>query len=208
MYAERLKLLKRAYSRAERENNLYQECVAQIAELKRKKEYIESLMIATKNLNTVIAKEEQVWREAVLRFLEAEIAEYLDFVYPNDGYCVQLSTRLLRGKLTVEASVRSYCSGVIPGSVSDSQGRLFQQIVSFAALLGIMKILGVNTVYIDEAFSGCSKGNMMQVNAILERVRAKGFNLVLIAQDSTLAQNIAGNILLLERTLDNKTIVR
>ena len=207
MYTERLNTLVKAYKVAEKNNRLYEESQRSIADVNNKLAYINGLSGSLQLLESLIVEQENQWQDAVLRFLEAEIMQDLAFVYPSDGYSVTLSSRVLRGKIHIEASVRSYFTNEMLGDISDTQGRLFQQIVSFAALVGVMKILGVNTVYVDEAFSGAAKANVTKVNKLLSSISERGYNIILIAQDSTMSESISANTLLLSRSLDNKTSV-
>ena len=95
----------------------------------------------------------------------------------------------------------------MPGELSDSQGCLFQQVVSFAALVGIMDLLRVNTVYVDEAFSGVARANIEKITALLNMYQQRGYNIVLIIQDDSVAKSVEANTLMLSRSLDNKTTV-
>lgn len=207
MYMTRLRTLKKAYNSASRGNIAYKEALNNISKYRSQLQYIRGLGQSLRVLNSIIAECESKWRAEVLRILEAEISRDLSFVYPSDGYTVSLSARVLRGKVHVEGVAKSYLGGAMSGDVADSQGRLFQQIVSFGALIGIMKILGVETVYIDEAFSGASKKNVERINALLKDVKSRGFNVILIAQNILMASNIEANTLLLSRSLDNKTSI-
>ena len=208
MYSARLKTLKRAYSAAKKNNEAYNRALEYSNSCKSKLVYIDDIAGSLKLLDAIIAKEENDWQAMVLRILEEEIARDLSYIYDTDGYTVSLRSRVLRGKIRVEASVRSYFMADVPGDISSTQGRLFQQIVSFAALIGIMEILKIKTVYIDEAFSGAVTDNIPKINRLLEYVRSRGFNLVIIAQNAELARNLEANVLFLTRSIDNKTTVK
>lgn len=206
-FCERFSVLSKAYKVASRENLVYTKALGDIAKYREQLAYIENLQQSLKILYSIIVEKENEWQDTVLRILESEIAECLSFVYPADGYYVTLSTRILRGKVHIESMVNSYFLGQAVGDISEMQGRLFQQIVSFAALIALMKILGVDTVYIDEAFSGAAKENVEKINRLLRYVQESGKNLVLIAQDTSMAKDIKANVLFLTRSLDNKTSV-
>lgn len=205
MYSDRLRTLTRAYRNAERNNQAYTKALNSKAEAESRLLYAQGMAGGLSVLNSIIAHQENIWQDSVLRKLEAEIMQALSYVYPEDGYSVELTTRVLRGKVHVEGTVRSYFTKMMPGELSDSQGCLFQQIVSFAALTGIMDLMKVSTVYIDEAFSGVAKSNISKITALLEMYQKRGLNIVLIAQDRSIASGIPANILFLERSIDNKT---
>ena len=160
MYADRMRTLSRAYNSAERSNKLYVQAMEENALQRQQLDFLAGLQEQIKTLDLAITSKESEWREAILSTLEAEIVDCLAYVYPTDGYNVKLSTKVLRGKIHIEAKVKSTFADEIPGRIQRTQGRLFQQVVSFAALIGVMTLLGINTIYIDEAFSGSSKRNV------------------------------------------------
>lgn len=207
MYSDRLRTLVRAYRNAKRNNDAYSEALSNKAEADARLSYAKGIAVSLSMLNAIIAQQENIWQESVLRKLEAEIMQALAYVYPEDGYSVELSTRVLRGKVHVEGVVRSYFTNMMPGELADSQGCLFQQIVSFAALIGLMDLMKVSTVYIDEAFSGVAKANIGKINSLLRMYQERGINIILIAQDMSIASGIPANTLVLERSLDNKTTI-
>lgn len=207
MYSARLRTLKRAYSNAERGNQLYEDALQKQHLHTAQADFLLGLSEHLKSLDLEITRQEGIWREAVLAMLSSEIANDLSFVYPSDGYQVDLSTRILRGKIHISATVRSTFANDFPGKIKGTQGRLFQQVVSFAALIGVMSLLGVKTIYIDEAFSGSAKKNINKLNKLLLHLKERGFNLVIIAQDTAMAEGIPANRLFLSRSIDNKTTV-
>lgn len=207
MYAERLSLLTRAYKSAQKSNKVYEEAQSNVAKFTQQLNYILGIQSGLRLINGIIVDRERQWQEQVQQLIETKIVEYLSYVYPADGYSVSLTTRILRGKVHVDGEVHSYFASQISGDVSETQGRLFQQVVSFAALVAVMEILDVKTAYMDEAFSCAAKANIGKLNALLQHVKEEGFNLVLIAQDTNIAQGIDANVLFLQRSLDNKTTV-
>lgn len=207
MYTERLNTLTKVYKSAKRSNELYESSAKELAKLKAQIAYVSNLNSALHVLARLIMDQEKQWQEKVLRGLEAEIMEELSFVYPNDGYKVQLSSRILRGKIHIEASVSSHFTDSLAGDIEDTQGGLFQQIVSFAALVGIMQIYCVNTIYIDEAFSDASPENVDKLNSLLCHLESRGINIILIAQNTSISLGTNANILYLTRCVDNKTQV-
>ncbi len=208
MYSARLRTLERAYKNAEKNNKLYAATQEKQHLHTYQLQFISGLFENIKALDLAVTKHESEWRQAVLSMLETEIMNDLSFVYPSDGYQVSLSSKVSRGKIHINATVTSTFSNGFPGKIKGTQGRLFQQLVSFAALIGVMSLLGIKTVYIDEAFSGASKKNVQKLNKLLDSIRERGFNLVIIAQDTSMATELEANRMFLARTLDNKTIVR
>lgn len=205
---ERFKTLEKAYKFAAKNNRVYEETQSSIQGIEKQIQYLESLSGAVKILTALIVEQEEQWQRNILDTFEDEIREDLSFVFPEDGYSVNLSSRVLRGKIHIDAYASSYFAGAMRGEISETQGRLFQQVVSFAALVCIMKIMGVNTIYVDEAFSGVATENISKVNALLASLSERGYNIILIAQNMDMAANLYANVLTLSRSLDNQTTVK
>ena len=206
-YSSRVDALRKTYSVLEKNNKAFNQTHAELQAVEAKLEYVSGLGGALTVLERLITQQQAEWQDTILRMLESEISEALAVVYPEDGYTVSLTARLLRGKVHVEGTVKAYFLDEFPGAISDSQGRLFQQIVSFAALMVVMRVLHVNTVYIDEAFSGASVENAGRVNRLLKKYAEQGSNIIIIAQNAEIASGIPSNILYLERSIDNMTSV-
>ena len=207
MYADRIRVLDRAYASAAKHNTLYNNAKTEQLLYQQQVDFLTGLHTQLQTFNLKLTDCESAWREGVLTSLEAEIIEDLAYVFPTDGYNIKLSSQVVRGKIHIEAAVTSIFSGSIPGRIRGTQGRIFQQVVSFAALIGVMHLLGINTVYIDEAFSGSSKRNVEKLNALLEHLAGRGFNLIIIAQDTAMAKGLGANTLYFSRSIDNKTAV-
>lgn len=208
VYTERLQMLARSYKRAERENIAYNEALKQKQILESQINLLVGLQECLKTFSLDVTTKESEWRDAVLGILSSEIADDLAFVYPADGYQVTLISRVLRGKIHIDATVTSTFANNIPGKIKGTQGRLFQQVVSFSSLIGVMSLLGIKTIYVDEAFSGSAKKNVKKLNRLLLSLAERGFNLVLIAQDISMAEGLPANRMFLSRTVDNKTIIQ
>lgn len=207
MYRDRLRVLRKAFKSAESNNALYNEAKKQHNLQEQQLTFLVNLQSQLKAFDLAVTNNESEWRDAVLSVLETEIVNDLNYVFPTDGYNVSLSTKVLRGKIHITVQVRSFNVSEMPGRITGTQGRLFQQVVSFAALISVISLLGINTVYIDEAFSGSSKGNIKKIGRLLDSLKERGFNIIMIAQDTSLADGLDANRLVLVRTIDNKTII-
>lgn len=207
LYVNRLEALYKVYKNLRKQNKFFTDLLDTVNNQERQLDFLFGLHIQIKKFNLAVVQKESDWRAAVLSVLEAEINNDLNFVFPDDGYRAVLDTYVSRGKIQIDVAIASYHTNSMTGRLDKMQGRLFQQVVSFAALIGVMTLLNIKTVYIDEAFSGSSKLNIKKLNSLLSDIKERGFNIVMIAQDGTMAEGIDANIILLERTLDNKTIV-
>lgn len=207
MYSARLRTLTRAYNNAERGNALYTDASQKQMLHQEQVNFLIGLSEHLKTLDLSITEKESEWREGILSVLSSQIVNDLAFVYPSDGYQVNLSAKVLRGKIHISATVTSTFAKDFPGKIKGTQGRLFQQVVSSSTLVGVMSLLGVKTIYMDEAFSGSAKRNVSKLNRLLLHWKERGFNLVIIAQDITMAEGIPANRMFLSRSIDNKTTI-
>lgn len=207
MYADRIRVLDRAYASAAKHNKLYDSAKKEQLLYQQQCDFLTGLQTQLQIFDLKLTEEESTWREGILSLLESEIINDLTYVFPTDGYNVKLQSRVVRGRIHIEASVMSTFSGKIPGRIRSTQGRIFQQVVSFAALIGVMVLLGIDTAYFDEAFSGSSKRNVRKLNALLEHLKQRGLNLIIIAQDTAMAKGLGANTLYFSRSVDNKTAV-
>lgn len=186
-FAQRLRVIDRAFDRITKANEEYLRTLNEIKSYEQKLELSLFLKEDLVKLSHVIVSSEKQWRETVLVVIEREVQRYLDIIYPDDNYIVHLDAviKYSRVKLQVTVSSNNFRDLKIK-----SQGTLFKQIVSLASVSAIMKLKGIYTIYVDEAFSGASKYNLPIVGKIIEELRNDGMNLVLIVQHKDIAHSI------------------
>lgn len=205
-FLNRLSIIERSFNRIEKANKEYLELRKTIEETERKITLICNLSSNLKVLQETITVSEKQWRTAILAIIECEIGKYLNLVYPADNYMVNLDCDIKYGKIKINAAVSS---SNFDSLKVDSQGRLFKQVVSIATVAAIMKLKGVRTIYIDEAFSGASKENMSVVAKVIQAIIEDGISLVLIIQNEDLIPTtVSWHSLHLTRTIDNCTQVQ
>lgn len=152
---------------------------------------LEQLLSIAEALSKEIQNGEKQWQDWAIKDLETTINKCLSIVFPTDGYCIHLNVVTRYNKIRLTTTVSSpFISNCL--TIKESQGRLFQQTVSFGAILAFMKFIGTNTIYIDEAFSGTAISNWDKVNALLEYALSRGANIIMITQNSDI--NLPANI--------------
>lgn len=206
MFSSRLSALKRTMGVIKKSNTAFTEAKSSYNQHESRVKFLEGMQYYLKTFTLSVTENESLWRESLLKVLEYEIMKGLAVVFPTDGYTVKLESSVSRGNIHITASVSSRISE-FPGRIVNTQGRLFQQIVSFMALLSIMSLLGVKTIYIDELFSGSSLENIEKLNTLLRTVGEQGYNIIMIAQNASIADGMEVNRLVLSRTESNRTIV-
>lgn len=187
-YVQRLNVLEKAFNRIEYSNKEYIRISQEIKSATRKLQLISNLSGNVRALVDTITVSEKQWRTAILSIIECEISKYLSFIYPEDNYNICLDCSIKYGKIKVNATVSSNSFNSLKVT---TQGRLFKQIVSLATVSSIMKLKGIKTIYLDEAFSGASKENMALMGRIIAEMVSDGMKLVLIVQHEDL---IPGNV--------------
>lgn len=207
MYSSRLQTLTKAYTSAERDNKIYNEALKEQALQQQQLDFLVGMQNQLKSFDLAVTTKESEWRETILDVLTNEIVSALAYVFPTDGYDVKLTTKVSRGKIHIDAVARSTFAGEMSGRISGTQGRLFQQTVSFSALYSVMLLLGISTIYVDEAFSGSSERNVRKLTSLISSLKERGINLVMIAQNTSMADGLDCNRLILTRSLDNQTTV-
>ena len=204
-YVHRLNVIEKAFNRIEYNNNEYIRISNEIQSAQKKLQLISNLSGNTRALLDVITVSEKQWRTTILSIIECEISKYLSYVYPEDNYSVQLDCDIKYGKIKINATVSS---NSFDNLKLTTQGRLFKQIVSLAAIASIMKINGIKTIYLDEAFSGASKENMALMGKIISEMIVDGINLVLIIQHEDLIPgNVDWHSIYLTRGQHNCTVI-
>lgn len=208
MYTNRLNTLKRMYKKLEKGNKRYNELVSEKHKLELCISNAERLKEQCLRLNQFISDGEAKWRQSILEQIESEVEQALEFVYPNDGYKVKLDVRVLRGRIHVDSYVTSLSLKRIKGKMKRTQGMLFRQIVTLSAIVCIINLLGVNTVYVDETFSGASLDNLIRARKLLSWYNTRGVNMIIIAQNHIVSSDIKNsNIITVSRSSDNKTSI-
>lgn len=209
MYIDRLNTCTKLYKRVVKQNEHYLKLDSNKSRIESNLNAIRRYLQDERELSSYILSAESEWRSAIVKTLEDTITVALSMVFPYDGYTAELDLRPYRSKLKIDASISSYnLNSNTKLSIKGSQGRLLQQILSFSAIITMMKVLGINTIYVDEAFSGASVKNLTRVSDLIAYIASTGVNMVIITQnEAMIPQSINPTIYFLTRSEDNKTTV-
>ena len=202
----RFQTLDKAYKSIARGNDIYIKTSNDIEVFTKKLERIKTLQYFLKRAKQRIAQSEKEWRDAITHLLEAEINKNLSLIFPSDNYRVTLDYEVVRNKIHLKPRISSKDFEKI--KINKSQGRLLTQIASASAVIAIMKLQGITTIYIDEAFSGASKENLEKVGGMIAEILNEGLNLVMIVQHAVIASNLPNaHIYHFSRSLLNETTI-
>lgn len=205
-YLSRLQTLTKAYQNIEKTNELYKDTKEKIEQYTVKLERIGTLQFFLKRSKQIIANSEKEWRDAITQLLEAEINKNLTLIFPADNYHISLDYEVVRNKIHLKPRISSKDFEKI--KINKSQGRLLTQVASASAVIAIMKLQGINTIYIDEAFSGSSKENLEKIGGMIAEILNDNINLVMIVQHSNIAANLPdAHIYHFSRSILNETTI-
>ena len=205
-YLNRLNTLSKAYNTLSKENYLYETTKETIERYNLKLNKINTLQYFLKRAKQIVAKSEKEWRDAITQLLEAEINKNLAIIFPFDNYRISLDYEVVRNKIHLKPRISSKDFEKI--KINKSQGRLLTQIASASAVIAIMKLQGISTIYIDEAFSGSSKENLEKVGGMVAEILSEGINLIMIVQHSVIASNLPdAHIYYFNRSTSNETTI-
>lgn len=205
-YLSRLQTLTKAYQNIEKTNELYKNTKEKMEQYTVKLERIGTLQFFLKRSKQIIANSEKEWRDAITQLLEAEINKNLTLIFPADNYHISLDYEVVRNKIHLKPRISSKDFEKI--KINKSQGRLLTQVASASAVIAIMKLQGINTIYIDEAFSGSSKENLEKIGGMIAEILNDNINLVMIVQHSNIAANLPdAHIYHFSRSILNETTI-
>lgn len=205
-YLSRLQTLTKAYQNIEKTNELYKNTKEKMERYTVKLERIGTLQFFLKRSKQIIANSEKEWRDAITQLLEAEINKNLTLIFPADNYHISLDYEVVRNKIHLKPRISSKDFEKI--KIDKSQGRLLTQVASASAVIAIMKLQGINTIYIDEAFSGSSKENLEKIGGMIAEILNDNINLVIIVQHSNIAANLPdAHIYHFSRSILNETTI-
>lgn len=206
-YLSRFQTLEKAYQSIDRMNELYRTTKENIERYSIKLERVQLLQYFLKRSKNIIAHGEKEWRDAITQLLEAEINKNLTLIFPTDNYHISLDYDVVRNKIHLKPRISSKDFDKI--KINKSQGRLLTQIASVSAVIAILKLQGINTIYIDEAFSGSSKENLEKVGSMIAEILEDGINLIMIVQNSSIATNLTNaHIYHFSRSALNETTIK
>ena len=205
-YLSRLQTLTKAYQNIEKTNELYKNTKEKMEQYTVKLERIGTLQFFLKRSKQIIANSEKEWRDAITQLLEAEINKNLTLIFPADNSHISLDYEVVRNKIHLKPRISSKDFEKI--KIDKSQGRLLTQVASASAVIAIMKLQGINTIYIDEAFSGSSKENLEKIGGMIAEILNDNINLVMIVQHSNIAANLPdAHIYHFSRSILNETTI-
>lgn len=136
--------------------------------------------------------EDTKFKEERLHFLEEAIQEGFDYIFPNENITPKLEYVPFRGKNVASLKL------LVPNPSTTEQdylqpknaSGLQKQLIAFTGAATVCDLLGLNKIFVDEAFNNSSTENKFKLGKVLEMFKDKGMQIFLISQDVALYQDL------------------
>jgi hypothetical protein len=144
------------------------------------KEYYDKL----RELRSRLIKENDDFRTRRMEHLNGVITEGVKRIFPERKLTVEVQCDFKR-KNTVKLLLKDDNGNVFSPHISN--GKLMQYLISFSAVTGIAKSLGVHNLFIDEAFGVASQNNLSSIGDIIDqKIVDDEMQIILVSQNPTL----------------------
>lgn len=140
-----------------------------------------------KKLFEAINNEDREFKNRRISFINGLITEALDKIFPDDKYRAELICDFYRKSEANLVLLDKHGNEMIPDICS---GKLQQYLISFAAVSGISKGLGVNNLFVDEAFGVAAPEILGDIGKIIQQRVEEGMQVIMIAQNPAVYQDI------------------
>lgn len=120
------------------------------------------------------------YRQRVIAILEAEITNCLKLSFPEENYVARIEWNNTGGEPTAVLYLeKELPDGSRDPMIPDLQnGGLAQQIIRFAAVSGILLMLGSSAIYIDEGFNGGDGKSLAELSPLFIGLIDRGFQMI------------------------------
>lgn len=147
-------------------------------------------------LRAAVIKEDIDFKNNRIEYLSAVITETLADIFPEEGVTAKLLYDFSRTD-TVELLLYDKCGNeYIPDICA---GKLMQYLISFSAITGIVINLGIPNIFVDEAFGVAAPDIMGRIGEIIQTRIDAGLQIVMIAQNSALYQDLPRHEIILSK---------
>lgn len=157
-----------------------------------------------KRLISAIETEDRQFKNRRIDYLNTLITESLADIFPDDDLKAHLHCDFYRKNGVTLTLVDSDGNELIPDICS---GKLQQYLISFAAVAGIASGLGVKSLYVDEAFGVAAPAILGELGKVIQKRAAQGMQIVMIAQNPGLYQDLPRREICLQRDPVSKNVI-
>ena len=140
-----------------------------------------------KKLTEMVEQEDREFKNRRILYINDLITESLQEIFPEERLSAELECDFYR-QSEVSLVLRDYMHNeYVPDICS---GKLQQYIISFAAVAGITKGLGIRNLYVDEAFGVAAPAILGDLGEFIKKIVDDGMQVIMIAQNPGLYQGM------------------
>lgn len=181
---------------------------------------LEELQVEQKRVNTLIkdlstytaslsqlgvaaSKESNEFKNKRIEFLNGVLTEALQQLFPDDGFQAKVSFDFNRSD---KAELELVDSAGHVHTASMCEGQLLQYAISFSAVSWILKALGKNVLFVDEAFGASDMDRLPMLGDIIAKLAESGMQVILIGQNPALYENVPRREFWLSKNLETNAV--
>jgi hypothetical protein len=140
---------------------------------------LDALRNVLKVVMRVVRDEEVKFKGRRLHFVDNNITESLDIIFPLKGLVAETHCDFQYLKTKLRLYLRDRSGNLRPPYVTEGKGA--QQLVSFTAAESTLRLLGKKILYLDEPFSNASDETLEKIQPMLKKCVENGFQLILVS---------------------------
>lgn len=184
--------------------------------IKYKQEYEDALEVRTEYEQYIKAldiyhklciRESNNYKNKRLEYLCSFIDDKLSIIFPDEDFKSRIVTDD-RGSVQ-KTYLELYVEGSDEVEIPEvNQGKLCQQLLSFSSSVALVKSLGINRIFLDEAFSASASKNLTKIGSILKTMIDDGMQIILIEQEQEVYKDLPRREIYVEKdSLEKETKV-
>lgn len=170
-------------------NRLIEDIKLKLNDLSLRESKVDSYIAVCKQILLKAKEEEATYKTERVSYLKNIIENNLLFLFPDAKYEAELLSGVTRNKSKVSLKLKKE-GDVKFRNPANSNGGMAQQVISFSSSFGIIKLLGKNKFYVDEALGNGSPEKKEKMAKIIDEY-SKDNQIIMITQGSDLYSNIA-----------------
>lgn len=148
-------------------------------------------------LDRMAVEEENDYKKRRLDYLTAYINNNLNFIFPSQNLTAEIDSEVKYKSQNVSLRlIDGHGNQRIPYI---NEGKLFQELISFSASVGLAECLNLTSFYMDEAFAASSPENLSKVGKMLRDMLERGFQIFLIEQKDDIYKDLPRREIILHK---------
>lgn len=163
----------------------------------------ERYMFDLKLFDTALDQEDRKFKNRRTEYIDGLITESLRRIFPTDNLQAKLECDFYR-KSEAHLVLRDGDGHELDPDICS--GKLQQYLVSFTAVSGIVKGLGIKNLYVDEAFGVAAPEIMGEIGKVVQHSVDDGLQIIMIAQNPCVYQDLPRHEITLKKDPVTKSV--